>query len=301
MRKCGIIDIGSNTIRLSVYYIDEDEKKIQLLLNRKVMAGLASYVKDGCLTDSGVQIACATLGSYKNLLKNLEINEYYAFATASLRNINNTQGSVDAIQNQTGINIDVISGEEEGRLSLKGALCSVGCTDGMLIDLGGGSTEIVPFEKGTASSLHSLHAGSLTLYKKFVENIFPTKTERHCIRDYYDALICDENIPIPDVPVICGVGGSIRAAAKTLDCSKERREASNSFTLEELEQLYKEIKNCGRDAVDLILRAVPDRLHTILPGMIAIRVIMKRANCQKILVSRTGVREGYLYSQVLDW
>lgn len=297
MRKCGIIDMGSNTVRLSVYSVEDDN--IQLLMNRKVMAGLASYVKKGCLTRPGIQMACVTLESYKTLLKNLDIDEYYAFATASLRNIDNTDEAVNEISTRTGVHVDVISGEDEGRLSLKGAIANTTCTDGLLIDLGGGSTEIVPFENREAVSLYSLHAGSLTLYKKFVENIFPTKQERRSIRECYEALIEENEIIIPQVSAICGVGGSVRAIAKLLDYAEGREKASSSFTAEELDLLYKHIKGGGREANELILHATPDRLHTIIPGMIAVRVIMKKAACRKIIVSRTGVREGYLYSRVL--
>lgn len=296
MRKCGIIDMGSNTIRLSVYHVEDGNA--QLLLGKKVMAGLASYVKKGTLTQPGIQMACATLESYQSLLKNLDIDEYYAFATASLRNIDNTEEAVAEIKKRTGICVDLISGEDEGRLSLKGALNCTNCNDGLLMDLGGGSTEIVPFKNRTATSLYSLHAGSLTLYKKCVENIFPTKLERHAIQDYYGELISE--IYIPNTDIICGVGGSVRAIAKIMDYTQEREAGSNTFSYEELERLYKRLKNSDREAVDLMLRATPDRLHTIIPGMIAVRAVMRAADCQKVVVSRTGVREGYLYSRVLN-
>lgn len=297
MKKCAVIDIGSNTIRLSAYQYEGDN--IQPLMNRKMMAGLASYVKDGDLTVEGLHITCRTLETYKTMLKNLDISDYYAFATASLRNIGNTDEVLNMIRAATGLDVAVISGEDEGKLSLRGAVESVEVSDGLLMDLGGGSTEIVPFKDKEAQKVYSLKAGSLNLYRKFVEDFLPTKEERGNITSYYESLIDDAGIYIPKSDVICGVGGTCRAVAKLIDYLSGRPEGTCSFTDKELDELYKMLKKGDREAKDLLLKVAPDRVHTVIPGILAIRVIMKRAGAANVRVSRTGVREGYLFSRVL--
>lgn len=85
MATCGIADVGSNTMRLSIYQYDETG--FRLLLNKKEMAGLAGYVRSGALSEGGILVACRVLTSFRDLLANLGIEELHVFATASLRNI----------------------------------------------------------------------------------------------------------------------------------------------------------------------------------------------------------------------
>lgn len=61
--KCGVVDVGSNTIRLSIYHWERDGS-MKLLMNRKVMAGLAGYIQDGVMSDSGILVACRTLQAF---------------------------------------------------------------------------------------------------------------------------------------------------------------------------------------------------------------------------------------------
>ena len=93
---CGIVDLGSNTIRLSIYQYEGEH--FRLLLNKKTMAGLAGYVQDGALSDGGILVACRVLSSYRALLSNFSVSEMHVFATASLRNISNTGEAVEAIR-----------------------------------------------------------------------------------------------------------------------------------------------------------------------------------------------------------
>ena len=139
----GIADVGSNTVRLSIYKCEGGE--IRLLMNRKVMAGLAGYVRHGALTPEGIEVACQTLQGYRSLMDNLELPDLRVFATASLRNISNTEEAVGAVMAATGLRVDVLSGREEAELSFRGAIQNAGLYTGLLADLGGGSTELVSY------------------------------------------------------------------------------------------------------------------------------------------------------------
>ena len=108
---CGIVDLGSNTIRLSIYHCDQGQ--FRLLLHKKTMAGLAGYVREGILSDSGILVACRTLAAYRALLDNFNVTHMHVFATASLRNIFNTAEAVETIRDVTGIQVEVLSGEED--------------------------------------------------------------------------------------------------------------------------------------------------------------------------------------------
>ena len=109
--KQAVIDIGSNSMRLTVYETTETGG-FTILFKDKVMAGLAGYVEDGALSLDGIARAVLGLMSFRNTLEALNITQVSVFATASLRNITNTTQAVSTIQRATGFSIEVISGEE---------------------------------------------------------------------------------------------------------------------------------------------------------------------------------------------
>src|SRR5690349_12755831 len=101
----GIIDMGANTIRMSIYRVENHD--FTFLFHKKVTAELLSYVNDGVLSPAGMEKACQVLKKFLAILENLEIEKYHVFATASLRNIVNTQEALSYIQEQTGLAVEV--------------------------------------------------------------------------------------------------------------------------------------------------------------------------------------------------
>ena len=115
--KCAIVDLGSNTIRLSLYNTLENGS-FETLFSKKYMAGLAGYVSHGIMSNDGINQACAVLLDFKVLLQQLGVNEMHVFATASLRNIKNTEKALETIKRRTGLCVDVIAGSERRYLRL---------------------------------------------------------------------------------------------------------------------------------------------------------------------------------------
>lgn len=116
----GIIDIGSNTIRPAVYKIENNRPKP--LFSKKFTAGLASYInKNGALSKKGIDKAVSTLKQFTPILENVSLNAVYVFATASLRNIRNSEYALKTISRHSGFDIQLISGETEGILGFSGA------------------------------------------------------------------------------------------------------------------------------------------------------------------------------------
>lgn len=109
--KQAIIDIGSNSIRLTLY--ETEGQSFKILFREKIMAGLAGYVEDGKLSAEGIECACAGLLTFRKILQTLQIENVCVFATASLRNISNTAMALSVIRAATGFSVEVISGEDE--------------------------------------------------------------------------------------------------------------------------------------------------------------------------------------------
>ncbi len=294
---CGIVDIGSNTIRLSVYRCEDGENR--LLMHRKTMAGLASYVKSGRLPSEGIRIICKVLQEYKKLLDNLEIPDMHVFATAPLRNISNTEEVVSSILDETGISVNVLSGEEEAVLSFTGATLGITHKKGVMLDLGGGSTEILRYEGGKILSTYSLPIGSLNLFNRYVKGFYPTEEERKQIQKAVREQLERNGVDLSPSSHICGVGGTIRAASQVANHFFCRSDDYRIITIEELRMLLKRIRKPDSDNIHELLKIVPDRIHTIIPGLIVLETISKALNAEEITVSMCGVREGYLMKCVI--
>ncbi|HJG87657.1 phosphatase [Pseudoflavonifractor capillosus] len=296
--KCGIVDLGSNTIRLSIYHWEG--RQFKLLMNKKEMAGLAGYIKDGVLSDRGILVACQVLSGFKALLENFDIRDIHVFATASLRNIVNTEDALDTIRAVTGVTVEVVSGSDEATLSFLGATVGGGAPDtGLLADIGGGSTELVAYEKGGITSGCSLPMGSLSLFTRYVTGLFPTREERHAIRDQVEAELERAKTQGVRCAHLTGVGGTIRAAAKLCNDLSGTDQNNRTIPAEEIRALYKDLKKGDQATLRQILRTVPDRVHTILPGLAILNAVLKSYEVETVLVSPCGVREGYLLQRVM--
>ncbi|WP_052343671.1 Ppx/GppA phosphatase family protein [Bacillus massiliigorillae] len=293
----GIIDVGSNTIRLNIYSYENDN--VKSILHKKTIAGLAGYVKDGYLLTNGINTACEIINNYINILENFKINNIFIFATASFRNIVNTDEVVRVIYEQIGHRVDVITGEEEAKLDFIGATHALQVTDGMMVDIGGGSTELAFYNNAKVTLAVSLPIGSLSLFSKHVNKLFPKKKEKQAMKEEIlfelTKLGLDELQPIP---TICGVGGTIRAAKKL---NNELFEMKQSLTMavDNISEILPLLHKPEKQTLHRLLQIVPDRIHTITPGLLILHTIAEYFGSETIHVSGYGVREGYLYSKVL--
>ena len=294
----GIIDVGSNTIRLSIYKYEREELK--LLLNKKTMAGLAGYVKEGILIEEGIKKACDVLKEYKEIIENFSIDKVEVFATASLRNIINSDEATYEIKNKTGFSVTILSGIEEGICDFAGAIHALDIKDGVVVDIGGGSTEIVLYKNTEIIKVYSIPIGSLNLYTSSIKELFPTQDERkEIINKVTGELNKLKGISKTKCKIMCGIGGTIRATGALNNYIFETGLNLKEIETKNVKKLIKMFKKQDKQNLLTILKVVPDRIHTIIPGMIILNTIAKYFECEMIHVSGYGVREGYLYSKVL--
>ena len=291
-----LIDLGSNTIRLSVYSAEGDN--FTLLFSEKVTAGMFSYIENGTMSYEGMSTAANVILGYIDVLKHFKIDELHIFATASLRNIKNTQEAVEKITALTNTPIDVISGQEEAQLSFFGALKISSLEEGVMFDAGGGSTEIVHFKQKSLLSAQSLDMGCLSLYTKYVSKFWPKREELAALSAAIDA----ELSKIKDVsksPNLLGIGGTGRAILK-LSNSYYGKGDSLVISMPQLIEICDMLTSKDDIMRKLVLKKCPDRVHTIIPGTLLIRKIAEKFSIENLYISRYGVREGYLCKKLMQ-
>ena len=296
--KIAIVDLGSNTIRLSVYNTLPDGG-FELLFSEKEMAGLVSYVHGGVLSPEGIQRACQGIRDFQTLLRQFGLGMPHVFATASLRNIRNTEEAVAQIHDATGAEVDVISGELEARLGYYGTRLSADLRDGAVFDIGGGSTEILDLRDGEIRKARSLPIGSLELFNECVDGIWPRRKELEKLRRTVEEALRGARLPKKPAPRACGVGGTARAALKIANAWYGRPASNRVLTPAELRRLTKLLLKRDHQARKLILRHCPDRVHTILPGLVLMEMLVEELCEEELYISPYGVREGYLCHKLL--
>lgn len=296
-----VIDIGSNTIRAVVFRVESGS--LVPVLNKKYSAGLAGYIENnGALSREGIEVAVEVLSEIRIIIDALEFDGVFPFATASLRNISNSKLVLEEIKHRCGLSIPVLSGKEEAFFDYYGAVSDAGTQEGILIDVGGGSSEIVIFRDGKSLAVESLQAGSLNMYHRHVSGLIPTAEEIKKIEEDTRKLLqsCGKNLKeaAPEKGLnICAVGGTARAALKLHNSiyhlNKKNHIYERCFLKRVLSSGWKEDQ-----LMRLILKTAPERIHTLLPGIAIFYTVAKYFGSKKIITSSHGVREGYLYYQL---
>ncbi len=144
--KTAIIDIGSNTIRLVLYQYDNEEG-LRELGNIKTVARLRTYLQpSGEMSEEGIQVLTETLLTFKAMLDDFEVVDVKAAATAAIRQATNRESIITLMLERTGIQIELLSEQEEAYYGYVAVVHSIGTQSAVTIDIGGGSTEITLFE-----------------------------------------------------------------------------------------------------------------------------------------------------------
>ena len=270
-------------------------KRVERLLN-EVRTLAVERARDA----EGIECACAGLLTFRKILQTLQIENTRIFATASLRNVSNTERALSVIRAATGFSVEVISGEEEAAFGYAGAMQELDLTDGLFVDIGGASTEVVRFAGGVMESANSCPVGSLKLYRDFVRKILPNKEAIHHMEKAITmATLGVVERPVRQgLPLVC-VGGTARAALKLAKRGCRLPETSNSITIGQLDRVCQELCASQKQAADLVLKIEPERIHTMIPGMLILRHMVQGFGAGRVIVSQYGVREGYLCQKIL--
>ncbi|WP_415942257.1 exopolyphosphatase [Mitsuokella multacida] len=296
-----MIDIGSNTVRMAIYRIEGTH--VEMLMKKKHTVGLAAYLRDGVMQQQGIDKAVEILKEFRAFLLAFNITHVVAFTTAALRNAKNSAAAVGEIERRTGLPIRVITGDEEATYDFIGATHDLSEDAGLLIDIGGASTEIVSYRAGKIEQKISLPIGSLAFRTKYVHGMLPTKAECEAMREEAEATLRAATA-FADVreASIAGIGGTFKGATALYNALYEKpidNVKMEAGRLKALIERFTDEHGINEAMTAMLMKTVPDRIHTVIPGLIIAEVLAARFHCKEITYSDSGVREGYIYSEVL--
>ena len=302
--ELAVIDIGSNTIIMTVYY--SSKGKIREVYTKSEHTGLINYIENGALSDKGIRILSDTVADLAAEAGRKKCFYVFPFATASLRSASNSAEIIEKVGQETGYKIDLIDGEDEAAFSFSGLTRTMKGRlgkNGLMADMGGGSTETVAFEDSHPVDSASTGIGVLALYDRFVSGILPSKGEIKGIRKFCYAEFKKLDGIKGRGDTVYMIGGTARAIAK-LHAAVSSRPFTLPYTLskEELDGLLDRLVSKEDKGIKITaIEQIPARIHTVCPGLCAISELLHASGADRIMVTAASVRDGYaLYAAKLN-
>ena len=289
-----VIDIGSNSVRLVVYRCGS--RAPAMLFNEKVMAGLGGGVAQGDMLDmAAMDLALAALARFALVARAMGVEHPRCVATAATRQAANGPAFVARIHAQTGLDIEIISGEVEARGSAYGVIAGIPHADGIIGDLGGGSLELVRVHGGEPGKRVSVPVGSLKLVAALAEGGKALDRLVDSALGPVDWLGDGKGLPF------YAVGGSWRALAHLdMALTNHPLPVIQQYTMapDAPDRLLHALHGLGPKALRGIPNLAKDRIPA-LPGATALlRELVRRIDASAVVHSSYGLREGLLYLEL---
>lgn len=168
--RLGVLDVGSNTVHLQI--MDAHHGSAPLAFQSfKEEIRLAEYLTEsGDLSEEGITTLLTTLNRLKNEARDIKLDDMLAFATSAIREANNSEAVLEAVFNNTGVDLQVLSGPDEARFTFLAVRRWVGWSAGdvILLDIGGGSLEIATGEQENPTYSNSVMLGANRMTRQFL-------------------------------------------------------------------------------------------------------------------------------------
>ncbi len=289
--RIGVVDIGSNSIRLVVF--DGVSRAPQMVFNEKVLCGLGRGLDgSGVLNPDGVEQALGNLNRFVRIGRAMGARRIHMLATAAVRDARNGGEFCRIVQKQCGLPVRILSGEEEARLSALGVVAGTPGADGMMGDLGGGSLELVRLDRGTLGAHGTLPLGPVRLLDSALGD-----------HDQARRIIDRQLATLPWLGEISGrsfyaVGGAWRNLARIhMEQTHYPLHIIHHFRIgrSEGEELARIVGRLGRRSLAGIRGVSRKRVETLPFAALLLERLLRLAGPSEIVFSSYGLREGFLY------
>lgn len=303
MRRA-IIDLGTNTFNLLIANVIDSE--IEFVYKAKMPSKLGQDgINDNFIHEDACQRGLKILKEYKKIIDKHNVNTIDAVATSAIRSAKNGKVFVDKIAQETGIEVKIISGENEAELIFKGVKESVlNIKDTYLIlDIGGGSTEFILVQNNQIKYLNSFNLGMARLMDKFQPSDPITANEILDIENYLEKALKDffDEIKAFNVKTLIGSSGSFDTLLSMVShCFFHpgvfKKNLSSEIDNKHFNHLYNVIIKSNL----VERRAIPGmdlvRVEMMVLAMIFTNFIIRKMGINKLMQSRYALKEGLLFS-----
>jgi exopolyphosphatase / guanosine-5'-triphosphate,3'-diphosphate pyrophosphatase len=304
VKRVAVVDIGSNSTRLLI--ADVDDHGATQLERRTNVTRLGDGVdQTGRLSDDAVSRVDSVLADYRKLIDEHNVEIVIGLLTSAVRDAANGDAFLARVRDVHGIEARVLTGHEEGRLTFLGATVDRGDREHVaVVDIGGGSTEIVIADDARVTFETSLPLGSVRLTERFVRADPPAAAEIDAVTRAIDAALA----PVPFAPgagpgtaPLVGVAGtvtSLAAMAQGLTSYDPERVHGYRLGRVDLGRQIDRLRAATQAERERIAGLDPRRADVILAGALILEGVARAAGVAEIRVSDRGIRWGLAYEML---
>ncbi|MBE5737475.1 MAG: Ppx/GppA family phosphatase [Clostridiales bacterium] len=277
--KYGVVDIGSNSVRLMISIDDVTESKF-IKTTR-----LAEKMGDSCILQfEPMNRTAQAVSFFVEKAKELGADKIYVFATAAVRQATNKQEFLELVRKLCSINVDVISGDMEASLGALGAVQD----NGGIIDVGGASSEVMVVKDAKTVFSRSLDVGAVKLTDKFGQ-------DKEKIISFIDKKVEEYgNIPITNFFGIGGTATTLASIDQKMKVYDPKLVHGYSISIERIKEIRDMLFSMSLEQRQELDGLQKERALVIPSGVALIYRILTKAGAQKITISERDNLEGYL-------
>jgi exopolyphosphatase / guanosine-5'-triphosphate,3'-diphosphate pyrophosphatase len=296
MPTIAAIDVGSNAIRLSIANVNSDGGfQTVYSVREPIRLGQDVFTK-GIISAHTIARMLESFNTFKQKLEEHGVTHVKAVGTSALREATNREVVLRAVNKATGLEISIIGAEEEARLIHQAAKAIVNLKNkvALLVDIGGGSVEVVLADDSTVLCTESYAMGSVRLLKILDEKAGEERFNQ-LVTEYVDATQrrLEQEIGNQKIDVCVGTGGSIESIG---ELRKEffDKNSNQKVTAEELKALVKKLRATTFEQRIQDLRLRPDRADVIIPAAIVLQKIVQQSGVSEVVIPGIGLKDGVL-------
>lgn len=295
IKRAAIIDMGSNAIRLYIGEIDDANQIKEIVYKRSALRLADDSFSSGLISNKTINAVKKLFSEYKEIALSHECNQIKAVATSALRDAKNANDLIREVFLETEIMIELITGEFEAELVAKSVLNKIDENSFILVDLGGGSLEIVLVRDKSIVEKRSFQIGNLRFGKQLDPSDANQKKEIHLNKLFFSFREIIESYvdEFKGLKLIITGGNSNFIARKISNDLKLDRVFSCSREM--LLIYYNNILNMSEEAFKKSVGIRKDRVQTLLPSLFIFSEISKLTSSESLIVPFTGLREGLVY------
>ncbi len=297
------VDMGTNSFHLIVVKVRKDGTFKIIDRERKIIR-LGSHRSDGTtiISDEETEQAVKILAGFKKLADFYEA-PMKAIATSAVREAMNKDEFVKSATEKTGVNIQVVSGNEEALLIFEGAkaVSDVHDKKSLCIDIGGGSTEFILAHYGKPVFAESVKVGAVRLSKKFFPDFVITDSALKACEEYVEEKIrANNNLKFEDkIDIAVGASGTMQAAAAMIFFLRHQKPKKSlggfTFYYDELKNISKKVFGCRTTKERLKIEGMESKRADIIPaGLIILNKAFEIFHLHSITISEYALREGII-------
>ena len=301
MPRYAAIDIGSNSIRMEAAEVTSGEPVRVLASDREVTRLGESVFRGGAVGEEALRASCSVLARMAATYRKLDVVGVRAVATSAIRDTRNQKDFVARASEAAGTPVEIISGREEARLIYLGVE-SVWPQDGkrvLILDIGGGSAEIIAAEEGRLREAFSVPLGAVRLKEAFLEDDPPTALQLHQMHEYIHEKLDEPVAKLGHTGWERAIATSATASAMASAIgrvSRSKREEVDRVRVRnaQVRELYRKLAELSLAGRRKVTGIGPRRAEIIVPGAAVLLKFLEEFRLRSVSYSRAGVRDGII-------